>query len=228
VSGQDGNGTTVCTLVQPNTASCDLGTMAPGDSKTVFITALVAPSVPRGTVLANTVTVSSTTPDPDLSNNSATFNSAVDTRADIWLDKTAVLMTGNPAPVLTYTLYVHNNGGCETDAQALVTPNCGVGGPSDAQNVTVTDNLPLDAKKLVVQFVSPGCTYNKTLHSVTCNSATIPAGATATFVIQSQVQGSVGTFLNTATATTATVDPNLSNNTNSASVTVKGGTGRTK
>src|SRR5262249_38326565 len=157
-------------VVQPNNVVCDLGTMGPGTSKTVLVTLLVAPSVPKGTDLTNVATVSSNTPDPDLTNNSVTADVIVDTRADLWLDKTGVLRSGNPAPVLTYTLDVHNNAGCEADAQSTVTPNCGSGGPSDAQNVWVTDKLPLDAKKLTVQFISPQCTYTKTTNTVVCTA----------------------------------------------------------
>ena len=137
-------------------------------------------------------------------------------------------MAGNPAPVVTYTLYVHNNAGCETDAQSGATPNCGAGGPSDAQGITVTDKLPLDYKKVTVQFLSPQCTWTKATNTVVCTTATIPAGATATFVIEVQVQGTVGTITNTATVTSTTADPVIANNTNAAAIVVKGGTGKNK
>jgi uncharacterized repeat protein (TIGR01451 family) len=228
VSGVDGNGTTVCALVQANTVVCDLGTMPPTTSKTVLITVLVAPSVPDGTHLINSATVSSTTPDPNLANNTVTNDTTVNTQAELWLDKTAVLRSGNPAPVVVYTLYVHNNAGCETDAQSGATPNCGAGGPSDAQGITVTDKLPLDYKKVTVQFLSPQCAWTKATNTVVCTTATIPAGATATFVIEVQVQGSVGTITNTATVTSTTADPVIANNTNAAATVVKGGTGKNK
>jgi uncharacterized repeat protein (TIGR01451 family) len=228
VSGVDQNGTTVCALVQTGTVVCDLGTMQPGASKTVLITVLVAPSVPNGTILVNTATVSSSTPDPNLANNTVNNNTTVNTQAELWLDKTAVLRSGNPAPVVTYTLYVHNNAGCETDAQSGQTPNCGAGGPSDAQGITVTDTLPLDYKKVTVQFLSPQCTWTKATNTVVCQTPTIPAGATATFVIEAQVQGSVGTITNTATVTSTTADPVIANNTNAAAIVVKGGTGKTR
>ena len=43
---------------------------------------------------------------------------------------------------------------------------------------------------MVVQFLTPGCAYNGSLHRVTCSVATLPAGASATFEIQVQVKGS--------------------------------------
>jgi hypothetical protein len=121
---------------------------------------------------------------------------------------------------------VHNDTGCETDAQSTQTPTCGTGGPSDARNIVVTDALPLTSKKLVVQYVSPQCTYTQATHTVRCTSANVPAGASVTFVIESQVSGSVGTILNTASVTSSTPDLTLGNNTNAASIVMKGGTGK--
>jgi uncharacterized repeat protein (TIGR01451 family) len=226
VSGVDGNGQTVCTLVQPGTVKCDLGTLQPGTSSTVYLTVLVSPSVPTGSSLSNTATVGSSTPDPDVSDNSDTEATSVTTSAELWLDKQATQRSGNPAPMVVYTLVVHNDAGCETDAQSTQSPNCGTGGPSDAKNVVVVDTLPLDRKKLVVQYVSPQCTYSSATHQVTCSAANVPAGASVTFVIEAQVQGSVGTILNTATLTSSTPDPVTANNTNAASLVMKGGTGK--
>jgi uncharacterized repeat protein (TIGR01451 family) len=226
VSGKDGNGNTVCTLNQPGIVVCNLGAMAPGTSTTVFVTVKVAPSVPDNAVLTNTATVTSTTPDPNGANNSATSNTDVDTSAELWLDKIGTQRSGNPSPVIVYTLIVHNDAGCESDAQSTPTPNCGNGGPSDAKNVVVTDKLPLDPKKIVVQFVSPQCTYNKPTHTVTCTAANVPAGATVQFVIEVQANGSVGTILNTATVASATPDPVTSNNRNDVTLVVKGNTGK--
>jgi uncharacterized repeat protein (TIGR01451 family) len=228
VEGVDGNGATVCALVQPGTVVCDLDTMAPGETRTVYLTLTVDPSLPADAVLENTATVTSSTSDPDGSDNSVDESTNVDTAADVWIDKTATLRSGNPSPVIVYTLTVHNDTGCESDAQSTPTPNCGTGGPSDAQDIVVTDILPLTAKKLVVQFISPQCTYNSTTHRVTCTADPLPAGATVTFVIEAQASGSVGTILNKSSVTSSTPDPDGTNNANDASIVVKGGTGKGK
>ncbi|MGH9179297.1 MAG: hypothetical protein ACRD0N_12185 [Acidimicrobiales bacterium] len=226
-SGTDGNGATVCTLVQQATVVCDLGDMAPGESKTVYLTVEVAPSVPHDALLTNTASVASGTFDPDTSDNTDTASTTIKRVAELWLDKQATQRSGNPAPIVVYTLVVHNDAGCETDAQGTTSPNCGSGGPSDSGPIVVDDVLPLDPKKLVVQFVSPQCTYTKATHSVRCTAPNVPAGATVTFVIEAQVQGSVGTITNTATLTSQ-FDPVASNNTNSATLVMKGGTGKRK
>lgn len=226
VTGLNITGGSVCALVQPMTVGCGLGDLDPSESSTVNITVRVAASVPSGTVLQNTVTVTSNTADPFSTNNAATADTAVATRADVWIDKQATQRSGNPSPVVTYTIVVHNDNGCETDAQSTQTPTCGSGGPSDAQNVVVVDTLPLTNRKLVVQYVSPQCVYTKATHSVRCTAATIPAGVSVTFVIEAQVQGTVGTILNTAQVSSTTADLTTANNTNAASIVIKGGTGK--
>ncbi|WP_332644775.1 COG1361 S-layer family protein [Aeromicrobium sp.] len=228
VSGVNGQDVPVCTPVEAGKVVCSLGNLDPGKSAVVHLTVLVGANVPHGTVLENTVTVHADTPDPDPSDNTATASTAVTTSAELWLDKQAVHRTGNPAPTLIYTLVVHNDKGCEADAQSTPSPTCGAGGPSDAQNVQVVDILPLTSKKLVVQYVSPDCTYNKVAHKVTCSSASVPAGATVTYVIEAQIQGSVGEIANTATVSSSTADPVPGNNTDTATVVVKGGTGKGK
>ena len=77
-----------------------------------------------------------------------------------------------------------------------------------------------------MQYLSPQCTYAKATNTVTCTSANVPAGASVTFVIEVQAQGSVGTISNTATVTSATPDPVAGNNANAATLVMKGGTGK--
>jgi uncharacterized repeat protein (TIGR01451 family) len=228
VAGVDGSGTTACSLVQPDVVVCDLGTMDPGTSQTVYLTVLVDPSVPEGAILTNQAAVSSATPDPVLANNAVWAETGVHASAELWLDKTGEKRSGNPAPVVVYTLTVHNDAGCEADASSSPTPTCGDGGPSDAQDIVVVDKLPLDPKKVVVQYVSPQCTYTKATHTVTCTADPLPSGATVQFVIEAQINGSVGLITNTATLSSSTTDPDPTNNTNAVSLVVKGGTGKKK
>jgi hypothetical protein len=191
----------------------------------VYLTVDVDPSLDPGAVLINAATVSSSTDDPDHANNTATSETTVQTQAELWIDKQAELRSGNPSNLVVYTLVVHNDAGCETDAQSTPTPNCGEGGPSDARDIVVVDALPLDPKKLTVQYVSPQCQYDAASHTVTCTSSVVPAGQSVTFVIEAQVQGSVKTIANTATVSASTFDPVLANNTNEATIVHQGGTG---
>ena len=86
--------------------------------------------------------------------------------------------------------------------------------------------LKIEIVALANPYTDDLCTYVKATHTVTCRAATVPAGASVTFVIEAQVSGSVGTVLNTATLTATTPDPVTANNSNAVTVVIKGGTGK--
>ncbi|NNE11426.1 MAG: DUF11 domain-containing protein [Ilumatobacter sp.] len=224
-TGVDGNGATVCASIQPDQVVCDIGTMQPGSAATVYLTVDVDPSLDPGTVLTNSATVSSSTADPDPTDNTVSEDTTVETLADVWIDKQAELRSGNPSNLVVYTLVVHNDAGCEADAQSSPTPTCGDGGPSDARDVVVTDVLPLTSKKMTVQYVSPECTYDSGTHVVTCSADVVPVGQTVTFVIEAQVSGSVGNINNEASVVSSTADPDAGNNLDAATIVHQGGTG---
>lgn len=102
------------------------------------------------------------------------------------------------------------------------------GGPSDAQNVTLTDALPVGTT-----FVS----LNATDATFTCNSPAAGSGGTvtctaATFVVEGSVSFTLsmktspgapnGSITNTATITSATPDPNTSDNSSTVTTGIIG------
>ncbi len=208
-----------CNFVVPDVVDCDLGTMDPGEMVTVFINVTVDPSVPPGTVITNFVNVTSATTDPDGASDSE--DTTVAASADLWIDKTGNFQTNNPSGTLEYVITVHNDAGCSNDDPQV----CGDGGPSDAQNVVVVDPLPLDPKKLRVQFVSEDCVYDKSSHTVTCTTPTLPVGSFVEHLIQMDVKGKATEIVNTATVSSDTSDPNGGNNSDTFVVSVKGGKG---
>ncbi len=104
-------------------AVCQVGDMAVGEVITVTVVGDVDPSVPDGTVLTNSATVFSDSQDPNPNDNTDTAETAVNAEADI--DVTKVDLTDPVAPGggVLYQIVVSN------------------AGPSDAQNVIVTDTL---------------------------------------------------------------------------------------
>jgi hypothetical protein len=195
-----------------------VGDLLPNESTQRILTVRVSPSF-GGTELSNTATATSPT---DSDGAEATATTTVTKAADLWMEKTGNAPAGNPAGALVYRLTVHNEPGSAADS----TPTSGTGGPSDASSILVTDPLPLTNKKVTVQFLSPGCAYNKALHTVTCTAASLPYGSAVTFEVQIQVSGSNGTLTNTASVTSATPDPNTANNSDSVANVVQGGTGK--
>lgn len=101
-------------------------------------------------------------------------------------------------------------------AQVTYTLTAANAGPDDAARVVVTDPLPAGATFVSAASSQGDCTGTDT---VTCALGTLAAGAEATVTITVQTQGS-GELVNQATVSSATADPDLSNNTASASVLV--------
>jgi uncharacterized repeat protein (TIGR01451 family) len=114
----------------------------------------------------------------------------------------SVTLTDSPDPVtrgsnLTYTLVVRN------------------AGPNPAATVKLIDTLPAG-----VTFVSASTGCRLASGKVTCNLGTLANGAsmTKTVVVRPTT---VGTRTNRAQMTSATGDPNASNNTRSVTTTVR-------
>jgi len=123
----------------------------------------------------------------------------VDYQADLSVEKTAPATVTAPGNI-EYGVQVTNQG------------------PDEAENVTVVDTLSSH-----VEFVSaPGCTYDPGQHQVTCGlgniGATLSESASITVSVGATAAGR--TIVNGADASSATVDPNASNNHAEASTTV--------
>jgi uncharacterized repeat protein (TIGR01451 family) len=154
----------------------------------------VANGSPIDTSTVGTHAFKVTATDTDTQTGSATSTYSVIPAANLSLTKTSA-----PNPViagqqLTYTLTAHN------------------AGPDDAVSPKIVDTLPAGAvfQKEGAGAGSTSCTAAG--QTVTClPSATIPAGQDATVMIL--VLPASGPVVNTATVSSATADPDLSNNT---------------
>ncbi|HEY2093127.1 MAG TPA: DUF11 domain-containing protein [Thermoanaerobaculia bacterium] len=185
------------------TVTCSIGTLVSGATATFTVVVGVANTTPNGTVLSNTATVTSTTPDSNAANNTSTANTTATASADL-----SVTKSGPPTPTaigydIAYTINAANNG------------------PTDAFNVTLADTLPANTTFASLAQTS-GPTFNCTTGAtVTCTIATFANGATASFTLTVHNTATAGTTVtNTATISSTTNDPNATNNTSSAPVTV--------
>ncbi len=175
---------------------CPLGTVQAGATESFEVTGLVEPFVSDEFQLANNAAVSSSTPDPDPTNNATSDESVVEAIADLSLEKTLAgeLSAGRPAQ---YELTVTN------------------AGPSDAPGVVVTDDLPVG-----LSFESadsdPSCIAAGA--TVTCSLGTVPANGTSSVVVAVNVEeGATGSLTNSASVSGDVADPDPDGNT--ASVT---------
>ena len=183
----------VCTATA-QVITCELHTVASVAVVPIAITTLVGADVPAGSVLQNAVAVVSTTADPDPTNNesAATVAQPVTTSADISASKTA------PAEIVA-----------GTDVQWTI--ELANDGPSDAQDVVVSDTLP-DGLSLV-SSVPAGCTSDGL--AVSCPVGTVHVGETATLVLTTLVDPFLPAgreLQNSAHAASTTDDPDPNNN----------------
>jgi large repetitive protein len=147
--------------------------------------------------------------DPDTSNNTATANTTVLPGADVRIAQKTV---SSPVPAtagsnVTFVIQPRN------------------GGPAAAANVVVSDPLPAGWTFVSASGTNWSC--SNASNTVSCSRATMPAGATdditivATAPPDAQVLPAGQTYTNTASISSATADPNSSNNSGSVNVQVR-------
>jgi len=186
------------------TVTCSNSSMPPSLSTGFLLTVAMDPGLAVGTVINNTATVTSTTPDPVPGNNTATDSNTVVAVpapvADLGVTKTngtAQATAGQPS---TYTMVITNNG------------------PEAAPNVTLTDTLPV--QMTFTSLTAPGgwsCTTPAVgaTGTVSCSTPSMASGVTATFVLSVTVVPSTpggSTISNTVTVSSGASDPVLGNN----------------
>ena len=179
---------------------CQLGTMAPASGPTtVVIATRVASGTPAGSI-ADSATVTSSTPDPVPANNTASASTTVGTSADLRMALVADKDVYKPSATIIYTATV-------TDL-----------GPSDAQSPKVTIGLP-DIKAAVYVFDTAGCT--KAGQVLTCTRPTsLASGAAWSFNVHLLVKGNKGVVTTSAAVSSPTSDPVTGNNSTTLSVKI--------
>jgi fimbrial isopeptide formation D2 family protein/uncharacterized repeat protein (TIGR01451 family) len=193
-------GTSWTCLFASGTVTCTYGSaLASGATASPISLVVSTPSnTADGTAIDNTASVTSPTYDNVLSNNSSTDPTTIDASADLQITKSHV-GTFTAGGSGTYTISVQNYG--PSDAQAPLTMVDIL--PATETLVTATGSGWLCAVQVSSQFT---CTDNTTL---TDGSFASPISVTVD-VASSQ---SAGSITNTATISSPTTDPTLSNNT---------------
>ena len=185
--------------------TCNIGTLAAGAGVTVTVNFSSNAAVD----VNDTATVTSSTPDPNLANNTATGRVSFIGVADLALTK-----TGAPGPVtagtnLTYTMTVTNNG------------------PSTAPNVALADILPAEVKLVSAvpsQGSCSGTTTPGTPPPLICNLGSLLNGGVATVTVVVTVNADTPngrTLINNASVASSFSDPNNANNNATANTLVQ-------
>jgi uncharacterized repeat protein (TIGR01451 family) len=202
------------------TVTCTIATFAAGASASFTLVVKVDANTPDRTTISNTANISSSTTDPCPGNNSATATTTVvNAGADLSVTKTTGDTQQGAGFNITYAITVSNLG------------------PSAAANVVLSDPVPAAADTppdtTFVSFAqNTGPMFTCSTPSgggtgtVNCTLATLAAGATATFTLVVKVNADVRegtTVTNKASVSSTTSDPNLSNNSATATTLIVGG-----
>ena len=146
---------------------CAYGTLAPGATRTVHVTVKVDPA--RIAPIRNDVDVTTTTTETNTANNHDFVVNTVKPVADVSITKKADKASYVGGDLVTYTLVAHNDG------------------PSDAEHVTVDDDIPSD---LTFVSVTPGApTCAESAGHVHCDLGTLAPGADRTVTIVTKAKG---------------------------------------
>ncbi|WP_181366336.1 DUF7507 domain-containing protein [Albidovulum aquaemixtae] len=154
-----------------NAVICNLGTISNGAQQTITI--VVRPNnVTRGTTITNNAAVTTSTPETDTTNNSVSRATPVANPAlDLQVGKTESVDPVAVGDLTVYSLTVTNNG------------------PSSAENVVVTDQMPPALISYQSHTVPAGgvCSSVPAANSLggtlTCSFATIPSGQSRVITI---------------------------------------------
>ncbi|MFO0509886.1 MAG: hypothetical protein ACK51K_04455, partial [Gammaproteobacteria bacterium] len=202
-----------CVATSATLVTCSIGTLASNPSsdpalrKTINLTWRATAAGGGGAIVTGTATVTADN-DTNLTNNTQSVNTTVNSGADLRLTK-----TDSPDPVVgganvTYTLTAFNDG------------------PNAAGNLVLTDSLPGSSTFVSASGSGWSCSHAGGL--VTCNrTGSLAVGASAPPVtVVATVNASGGNITNSATinpAAGATPDPNTDNNTATATTAVQPG-----
>lgn len=191
-----GTGTVTCTKTDPLAANTSSGNFT-------FVV-LTDPALADGATIAQPVSTSTSSPETNTANNSASTTTAVIRRVDVAVVKTAsdpgVDGAFAQGEGLTYTIAVTNNG------------------PSRATNVVMTDTLPAGLAFVSVTPGGPTCTQAG--GTVTCTYATMGPAATNNITITATVTASQAQIVNVAGATRTETDTNAANDSDDATISV--------
>jgi uncharacterized repeat protein (TIGR01451 family) len=206
-----------CTTPTAGTAgtiSCTLASFASGATTTFKLTVKVPAGTASGTVITNTANVSSSTTDPNPTNNSASASTTV-----ISATQNNLSVTNSVTP---YPVYAGNN--------ATFTQVVANAGPATGDAVTISGTIP--AGFTFVSLAKPNNNWICTLPTVgaagnySCTIATLASGGTGTFTLVVGVPtGTAGGTPLSITATiaeTPNVDIGISNNSATAATVVFG------
>jgi uncharacterized repeat protein (TIGR01451 family) len=198
-------GATIPAVGGTGTITCTDATFAASSPATFTMVDKVVATTTPGTVISDTAAMTAAGGDPNSANNSATATTVVasPSQSDVAIVKTAAPEPVNQGTNLTYTLQVTNNG------------------PAIAQGVSVSDPLPAQVTYVSSSTTQGTCSQSAGTVTCTLNSVSVGGLVIITINVNAATFSSATLSTNTATVSSTTGDPNLTNNTSSATSTIQ-------
>ena len=202
-----------CTAVG-QAVTCPVLDVPAASTRTVTFVATIGAPVAIGTVITNTATVSTVTPESNFSNNTSNTDSLTvgSGPVDLTVGLTVLPTTAAPGDTVTYTVTVTN--------PDIIT---------DATNVVVTDVLPAGVTAVTPPTTGPAGTttavsantWTWTIPTlVKATSSTTPTVVTAAFDAVVDPTTTLTTITNTVSVLGTEFDPDVTNNTASVDLTI--------
>jgi uncharacterized repeat protein (TIGR01451 family) len=186
----------------PGAITCTTQTLAVGQTATFTFIMTIPGDAPAGTTFVNIATATTISLETTDENNQGVAGTSTP-----------------PPPAADISVTKNGPSGAAPDSDVTYTIVFQNGGPSAAENVSLTDTLP--GSMTFVSLDQSGTTLNCTTPAVgaggtiTCTAATYAAGATTTLTLTGHIPDEVetgDTFDNAVAVTTTTLDPNEENN----------------
>jgi uncharacterized repeat protein (TIGR01451 family)/gliding motility-associated-like protein len=178
-----------------------VGTLNAGSSRQILLRGNLIANAMNGSTLINSASVSSSTPDPNTSNNNSSVAGIVNTRSDMSILKTgpSTIIAGTK---ITYSLTVINNG------------------PSYAANISIADAVPSGITNVEYSLNNGNSwgTWNGTRNLPVFNFP----GENDILIRGDVASGLTGNLINSATVSTTTNDPVSTNNSSTITTQVNG------
>ncbi|MDN5762273.1 MAG: DUF11 domain-containing protein [Microlunatus sp.] len=180
-----------CTLAD-GLFSCPVGRLPAGSRVAVTVSGTVDPALSAAS-LTNQAAVSSSTPDPDTDDQTASSSTEVTSVADLSLTKTGGTGDFVAGQLVSWTIVADN------------------AGPSVARQVVVRDTLPVPVTEATSS--TPGCTIDGRV--LTCAVDELAPGSTLPITVTGTLAADYAedTLANTASVSSATDDPDVGDNT---------------
>ncbi|WP_350351377.1 hypothetical protein ABS642_19030 [Microbacterium sp. A8/3-1] len=189
-----------CALVG-GVLDCALGTLAPG--ATVVTTVVVQVASGATAVVQNSASVTSSTSDPDPTDNVDSTSFQPEIVADLAVEKTSSTTEVAAGDPVEFTLAVRNLG------------------TADAVNVALDDTVPSGFTVTGVDAPA-GADCTSTGTAIRCTWASFPVGGPSNVVVHTVVDADApeGALVNTASVASPAEDPNTDNNSDSVDIEV--------